>query len=380
MFEFLGQYSAFWAVFYAFAFLIALSVIVFIHEQGHFLVGRWCGVRAEVFAVGFGREIIGFTDKFGTRWKFGWLPLGGYVKFEGDADATSRPDFKSNSTHSPTSFPGAAVWKRMLIVLAGPAANFLTALVIFWSAFVFIGTSYLEPVVDEIIANSAAEKAGLKPGDRIVSVSGEEMASFEDVKRAVFLHAGDELDIGVLRDGQTVKLKITPDTSMQADSFGGTMKVGLLGVKHIARQDEPKTRFHSPVEAVGEAASQTWYVVKTTFKFIGKIFSGSQSVKQIGGPISIAKGAGDTAANGPMAFAMFLGFLSISIGLINLFPVPMLDGGHLVFYAIEAVRGKPLGQTAQEWGYRIGLSFVALLMMVGMFNDSGRLLNTIFGT
>lgn len=380
MIEAMGQSAFLWTLFYSAAFLVALSVIVFIHEQGHFLVGRWCGVKAEVFAVGFGKELLGFTDRHGTRWKFCLLPLGGYVKFEGDANAASKPDFDSPAMHSPTSFPAAAIWKRMLIVFAGPAANFITAIVIFWAAFAFIGTQYLEPVADEIVLNSAAAKAGLQPGDRIVSVDGVRMHSFEDVKRAVFLHGGDELELSIERGGQVINTRITPAISVQPDNFGGTITVGLLGVKHIAKADEPKRRYHSAGGALVESLNQTWYVVKTTVKFIGKLFSGEQSVKQIGGPMSIAKGAGDTAASGPMAFAMFLGFLSISIGFINLFPVPMLDGGHLVFYTIEALRGKPLGQQAQEWGYRIGLTFVAALMLVGIFNDSGRFINHFFGT
>jgi regulator of sigma E protease len=380
MLEALGHFPLFWTVFYLLAFIVALSVIVFIHEQGHFLVGRWCGVKAEVFAVGLGKELIGFTDRYGTRWKFCLLPIGGYVKFEGDANAASKPDFESEAAQSPTSFPAQAIWKRALIVAAGPAANFLTAIVIFWAAYAFIGTNYREPVVDEVVAGSAAETAGIKPGDRVLSVGGNETPGFEDIQRAVFIHAGDELDIVIERSGQQLALKVTPQSRDLQDSFGGVIKVGVLGIKHNLREDEPKTRYHSAGQALTQAVDQTWYVVKTTLKFIGKMFTGTQSIKQIGGPISIAKGAGDNAQNGPMAFAMFLGFLSVSIGLINLFPVPMLDGGHLVFYAIEAVRGKPLGQTAQEWGYRIGLSFVAMLMLVGIFNDSGRVINHFFGT
>ncbi len=380
MIEFLGQYPAFWTLFYGLAFFIALSVIVFIHEQGHFQVGRWCGVKAEVFAVGFGREIFGFTDKYGTRWKFCLLPLGGYVKFEGDANAASKPDFNAAAIHSPTSFPGAAIWKRMLIVFAGPAANFLTALLIFWVAFAFIGTKYLEPVATEIMPNSAAAKAGLQIGDRILAVDGETIIGFEDVQKAVFLRAGEPLELRLERAGQVLTTMITPDVHEKPDNFGGVVRIGLLGVKHVPTADEPKTRYHSVSESLSESFNQSWFIVKNTVKFIGKLFTGGQSLKQIGGPISIAKGAGDTAASSPMAFALFLGFMSISIGLINLFPVPMLDGGHLVFYAIEALRGKPLGQQAQEWGYRIGLTFVALLMMVGLFNDSGRLINHFFGT
>lgn len=368
------------AVFYLLSFVVALSIIVFVHEFGHFIVGRWCGANVEVFSLGFGRELFGFTDKKGTRWKFCLWPLGGYVRFEGDANAASKPDFEQAKAPSPTSFHGRPLLQRAAIVFAGPLANFILAIAIFWGAFALIGEPYFEPVVDEVRAGSAAEKAGIKAGDRVISVGGEDMTSFEDIRRAVWLHAGEELDVVLQRAGQDIALKVIPDTVEEPDSFGGTMKLGVLGVVNTVQAGEPLSRTYSPVAALSRSVEQTKYVVVTTFRFLGKIVLGDQSIKQIGGPGSIAKGAGDAAKGGVLAFALFLGLLSVSIGLINLFPVPMLDGGHLAFYAIEAVRGKPLGPDAQEWGFRIGLSFVAVLMLVGLFNDSGRFINHFFGT
>lgn len=380
MFEEVLNSSPVAAVFYLLSFVVALSIIVFVHEFGHFIVGRWCGANVEVFSLGFGRELFGFTDRKGTRWKFCLWPLGGYVRFEGDANAASKPDFEQAKAPSPTSFHGRPLLQRAAIVFAGPLANFILAIAIFWGAFALIGEPYFEPVVDEVRAGSAAEKAGIKAGDRVISVGGEDMTSFEDIRRAVWLHAGEELDVVLQRAGQDIALKVIPDTVEEPDSFGGTMKLGVLGVVNTVQAGEPLSRTYSPVAALSRSVEQTKYVVVTTFRFLGKIVLGDQSIKQIGGPGSIAKGAGDAAKGGVLAFALFLGLLSVSIGLINLFPVPMLDGGHLAFYAIEAVRGKPLGPDAQEWGFRIGLSFVAVLMLVGLFNDSGRFINHFFGT
>lgn len=380
MLESFSNLSVFWTLFYLLAFVVALSVIVFVHEFGHFIVGRWCGVRAEVFSIGFGRELFGLTDRRGTRWKFCLWPLGGYVKFEGDANAASKPNPEDAGALSLTSFHAQPLWQRAAVVVAGPVANFLLAVTIFWGAFALIGEPYFDPVVDEVRKDSAAEKAGIKAGDRILRVDGKTIAAFEDISRAVWLHAGEELEVAIDRGGAEIVMRITPDVLEEKDNFGGTIKRGILGVANKLQEGEPKTRRYSPIEALGRSIEQTRYVVVTTFKFLGKIVLGDQSIKQIGGPGSIAKGAGDAAASGPITFALFLGLLSVSIGLINLFPVPMLDGGHLVFYAVEAMRGKPLGPNAQEWGYRIGLSLVAMLMLVGLFNDSGRIINHLFGT
>jgi regulator of sigma E protease len=360
------------------AFVVALVVIVFVHEFGHFIVGRWCGVKIETFSVGFGKELFGFNDKHGTRWKFCLLPLGGYVKFEGDANAASVPDSKTQ--HSPTSLHAQSVPKRMAIVAAGPIANFILAIGIFASAYMLIGQAYVRPIVDEVTVGSAAEKAGLKPGDEIKSIDGVSTPTFGTVQELVVFRPNEQLTVVVNRSGALINLSLTPQTKEIVDNFGGSTKVGQLGVKHNKRPDEPLFYHYAPHEAVAKATERTWFVITTTVKLIGKLFTGEQSVKQIGGAISIGKGAGDAAADGWLNFVSFIGFLSISVGIINLFPIPMLDGGHLVFYAIEAIRGKPLGQAAQEWGYRIGFSCVVMLMILGLFNDAGRVMNVMFGT
>ena len=361
------------------AFIVALFLIVFIHEYGHFIVGRWCGVRVEAFSLGFGKELLGFNDRHGTRWKLCAIPLGGYVRFEGDANAASMPD-QTAVKHAPTSLHGRPVLQRMAIVAAGPIANFILAIVIFAAAFMSIGLPYMRPIVDEVVPGSAAEAAGVKPGDVFLRVDGKAIVSFVDVQESVFMRPGEQLEVVIERGGTPKTLQLTPQVKEIPDNFGGSMRVGQLGVKHNPRPDEPLYHRFSPAEAVGKAVERTWFTIATTGKFIAKLFTGQQSVKQVGGAVSIGKGAGDAASGGLMNFAYFIGFLSISIGIINLFPIPMLDGGHLVFYAIEAIRGKPLGPMAMEWGYRIGFSCVVMLMLLGLFNDAGRVINVVFGT
>jgi regulator of sigma E protease len=369
------------AVLYNFAaFVVALIVIVFVHEFGHFIVGRWCGVKAEVFSVGFGKELFGYTDKHGTRWKFCPIPLGGYVKFEGDANAASMPAIAEGTKHSPTSLHGQPVWERMAVVAAGPLANFILAIFIFMGFFMFLGLPYERPLVTHVVPGSAAEAAGIVTGDLFVEIDGAKIQSYRDVQEAVFLRPDETFNIVVLRGEKNLSLSITPRVNEEKDGFGGTIKTGRLGVEHKPQADEPLFRQFSPVAAFVKSTERVWFVISTTGKMVGKIITGQQSAKQIGGAISIGKGAGDAASGGPLTFLEFLAFFSISIGLINLLPIPMLDGGHLVFYAIEAVRGKPLGRVAQEWGYRIGLSCVLMLMVFGLFNDAGRSINVLFGT
>jgi regulator of sigma E protease len=369
------------AVTYVVPFIIAITIIVFVHEYGHFQVARWCGVKVEAFSIGFGKEIFGWVDRHGTRWKLCWLPLGGYVRFEGDANAASFPDAKTDvSTRGVGNFHGKALWQRAAVVAAGPIANFILAILIFTAAYSIVGVPYSEPRVDEVIAGSAAEKAGLKPGDFIRKVDGRETKSFSSVQEAVWMRGGEELPIVVDRNGGLVQLSLTPRIQEMPDGFGGTIKVGLLGVRHDPRTDKPLYETYSVPQAVVKGFERTWQIIATTGRYIGKLFTGGQSIQQIGGPIAMAKGAGDTASNGVLSFASFVALLSVSIGLINLFPVPMLDGGHLVYYALEAIRGKPLTAGAQEWGFRIGFSFVVMLMLIGFVNDIGRSITMYLGS
>jgi regulator of sigma E protease len=357
---------------YALPFLIALTLIVFVHEYGHFKVARLCGVKVEIFSIGFGRELWGSTDSHGTRWKVGWLPLGGYVKFAGDANGASMPEAASdNRPPRPGDFHAKAVWQRALVVVAGPVANFILAILIFAASYVLIGQPVSEPRVDEVVVGSAAEKAGIKTGDVIRSINGSQIRTFQDIQEIVMTHGGDPLSMVVDRNGAPVSLVAVPEMSEQSDGFGGKIKIAMLGIKNSGTSFVYEKK--SAIEALQLGVGRTWFVVETTFRYLGKLFLGQESTSQLGGVISIAKAAGDAASVGIPQFIVVIGLLSVSIGLINLFPIPMLDGGHLVYYAIEAVRGKPLGPEAQEWGFKIGFTVVLALMLVGTWNDLLRL-------
>jgi regulator of sigma E protease len=268
----------------------------------------------------------------------------------------------------------------MAIVAAGPIANFLLAIFLFTAGAMAIGYPYTRPIVSDVLADSAAANSGIKIGDEFKRIDGKAITSFEGVLEAVFLRPGEPLNIEVLRDGGLVNLTVTPRLKEVRDNFGGTAKVGQLGVSHQRTADEP---LYEPLpfgQALSKGVERTWATISLTSKFIGKLFSGQQGVDQVGGAIMIGKHAGDAASSGLLYFVYFIALLSISVGIINLFPIPMLDGGHLVFYAIEGVLGRPLGTVAQEWGYRIGISCVVMLMLLGLFNDTGRVVNVLLGT
>ncbi len=366
-------------LFYAIPFLVALMVIVFIHELGHFLVARWCGVKVEVFSIGFGREIAGWRDRHGTRWKLCWIPLGGYVKFFGDANATSMPEtLSAEAVRDPGNFHGKPVWQRALVVAAGPFANFILAIAIFAVAFASVGLPVIEPRIDEVLVGSAAERAGILAGDLVVEIDGRSIRSFSDLQEIVATRVGEQLTILIDRSGRRLTVEAVPDLQEQPDGFGGKFRLGLLGVRHNPQGDVVYERL-DPLSAVEKGVERTWFIVATTFKYLGKLFTGNESTDQLGGPIAMAKAAGDAASAGVIQFLSVLAFLSVSIGLINLFPIPMLDGGHLVYYGIEALRGKPLGLNAQEWGFRVGFSLVIMLMIVGTWNDVVRLITMAIG-
>ncbi len=366
---------------YVLPFLVAITIIVFVHEYGHFQVARWCGVKVEAFSIGFGREVFGWVDRHGTRWKLCWLPLGGYVRFEGDANAASMPGQEGETAaRGPGNFHGKPIWQRAAVVAAGPFANFILAIFIFTAAYSIVGVPYSEPRVDEVMPDSAAQAAGLQTGDFIRKVDGRETKSFAAVQEIVWQQAGVPLAVVVERAGSNIELTLTPRIQELPDGFGGTLKVGLLGVRHNPTSDTPLYERYSVPEAFVKGLERTWYIIATTGRYVSKLFTGAESIDQIGGPIAMAKGAGDTASSGGLAFISFVALLSVSIGLINLFPVPMLDGGHLVFYAVEALRGKPLGPNAQEWGYRIGFSFVVMLMLIGIWNDVARTISVVLGS
>lgn len=357
---------------YTVPFLVALTLIVFVHEYGHFKVARLCGVNIEIFSIGFGREMWGWTDGHGTRWKIGWLPLGGYVKFAGDANVASLPDSSSHAGPAkPGDFHTKPVWQRALVVVAGPLANFILAIAIFSASYAIIGQPVIEPRVDEVVVGSAADKAGLRSGDLIRSINGTAIRTFQDIQEIVMTHGDDPLTVTVVRGGKELSLVAVPEVSEQPDGFGGKVRIGMLGIRNSGSTFVYQKK--SLNEALELGIGRTWFIVETTFRYLGKLFLAQESTSQLGGVISIAKAAGDAAAIGIPQFIFMIGLLSVSIGLINFFPIPMLDGGHLVYYAIEAVRGKPLGPEAQEWGFKIGFTVVLALMLVGTWNDLVRL-------
>ncbi len=349
------------------AFLLVLTIVVFFHELGHFLVARWCGVKVEAFSVGFGPELVGFNDRHGTRWRVGALPLGGYVRFIDDANAASAPGHDKAVASQPGAFQSMPVWRRAAIVAAGPIANFILAIIIYALLFGIAGRPETTPVVSKVNPDSAAAEAGLQPGDLIVSINGTPTPGFQDVQRIVFVSAGERLEVEVERGGERIVLEATPRTEEIEDRLGNTQRVGLLGVQH--EPTEVRMIRYGPLEAVGVGVTESWRVVTTTLGYLGKIIVGRESADQIGGPIGIAKLSGQAAQLGWLPLINLAAVLSVSIGLLNLFPIPLLDGGHLVYYAIEAVRGKPLSERAQNVGFKIGFAIVIMLMVFGTMND-----------
>jgi regulator of sigma E protease len=350
------------------AFLVALSVLVFVHELGHYLVARWNDVRVEVFSIGFGREIFGWTDSHGTRWKFSIMPLGGYVKMFGDVNAASAGAAEVEAmtpAERAVCFHTKRVGQRAAIVFAGPFANYLLAVLILALLYVFIGQQATPAVVSEVLPNSAAATAGIKPGDKVVMVDGTSIDRFEELRQIVSLRPDTTMAMDVLRDGRIVHLTVTPARHRFQDKFGNWHEIGLLGVGGRGVE----TVRYDPVTAAWRAVLETKSVASATVTSIGQMFAGTRKTDDIGGPLRIAEMSGQMIKLGPVEFIWFLAVLSLHLGLINLVPVPMLDGGHLLFYGIEALRGRPLGERAQEYGFKIGLALVLTLMVFATWND-----------
>ncbi len=358
---------------YLVPFLFVLTLVVFFHELGHFLVARRAGVRVLTFSLGFGPELVGFNDRHGTRWRLAAIPLGGYVKFFGDEDAASKPDPEALARMTlrerrESFFFQPLAW-RAAIVAAGPIANFILAIVIFAVVFMTFGRQVTAPRVDQVAPASAAERAGFKPGDLVLTIDGAPVESFADMQRIVGGASGRPLSFRVERNNAEVALSATPEMREMKDAFGNVHRMGLLGITRSLAPSDVSTRRYGPVEAVGLGAQETWFVVSRTFDYLGGLISGRESADQLGGPIRIAQVSGQVATYGIGALLSLAAVLSVSIGLLNLFPIPLLDGGHLLFYGVEAVRGRPLSPRTQDIGFRIGLAIVLMLMVFATWND-----------
>jgi regulator of sigma E protease len=359
---------------YIVPFLFVLTIVVFFHELGHFLVARWAGVKVLTFSLGFGPELAGFNDRHGTRWKISAIPLGGYVKFFGDESEASTPasfETLANMTEEERagSFHHKRVGPRAAIVAAGPIANFILAIVIFTCLFTFFGKPSTTARVDKIEANSAAAAAGFQVGDVVTMIDGTAIGSFSDMQRVVGIHAGDQLTFTVKRGDSTLQLRGTPEQREVKDPFGNAHRLGVMGITRATSPGDVVTERVDPATAFWLGVKETWFVVDRTFAYIGGIFTGREAADQVGGPLRIAQISGQVATIGLVALIHLTAVLSISIGLLNLFPVPLLDGGHLLFYAVEVVRGRPLSERAQEMGFRIGLGLVLMLMVFATYND-----------
>lgn len=352
------------------AFVLVIGPLVFVHELGHYLVARWCSVKAEAFSIGFGREIAGWTDRRGTRWKLGWLPLGGYVRFAGDmspAGGTDASWLALPSEERAQTFQAKALWQRTLIVAAGPVTNFIVAIVIL-AAFAFaFGDLRTPTTVGSVVTDSAAAAAGLEPGDRITAVGGRSFETFDQLARYVLMRPGDHVEVDFIRDGRDETRDVTLGRIEQVDRFGNHSAIGQLGVGAT----EPVVRPVGLVEAPLVGLRWAGEITRITIDGIGQIISGRRSLRDLNGPVGTARIAGEQMTLGPLAFIYLVAGISLNLGFINLLPIPMLDGGHLLFYAIEGVRRRPLEVQAQEWAFRGGLAALVALIVVVTVNDLG---------
>jgi len=391
---FIGQ-----ALIYIVPFLLVLTFIVTIHELGHFLVARAFGVKIDRFSIGFGKTIVSRTDKRGVEWRIAWLPLGGYVKFSGDLDASSVPDqaglaeLKSRviAEHGPGAerdyFHFKPVWQRALIVAAGPAANFALSLVLLTLLFSIVGEQIIAPRVAQVVAGSPAAVAGFQPRDLITEINGRPVRESSEVTQKIVLSAGDPLRFTVDRGGRELTLVATPVRQMEDDEIAGRMRVARVGLALAPLRQDYQFRRLNPIQAAGKSADTVVSVVGTTFRYLGRIFTGKESGDLLNGPLGIAKAAGGVtkqaaayeappavlAANVALTLVQFAAIVSIGMGIVNLLPIPVLDGGHLVFYGYEAVARRPVPARVQEVGYRVGLALLAGLMLFATWNDLQKL-------
>jgi len=356
---------------YAIPFLLVLSVLVFVHEMGHYLMARACGVRVEIFSIGFGRELFGFKDGHGTRWKFCVVPLGGYVQMFGDTDPTSAKEDRvklenMKANQKKEAFFFKPVWQRALIVVAGPLINFIYAIVVMSVLFSVQGQVYAPAQVGDLVPNGAAAKAGFKVGDKITAINGEAIESFQELQRAVTINLGEEITFDVLRDDKQVTIKASPEVVEQKDNFGFVHQIGRIGIASVGNIALKK---HTPVSAVKAAFEETYSMSAATLKAMGQMIIGTRSAEELGGVIRIGAYAKEFSEKGWLSLLMFSALISVNLGLINLFPIPLLDGGHLLFYAYEAVMGKPMSERFRMIGLRLGYVLIIALMVYATLND-----------
>ena len=363
-----------WLLSYVVPFLAVLTVIVFIHEMGHYLVARWNGIAIQTFSVGFGPELIGWNDKQGTRWRISAIPLGGYVRFVGDMNAASVPDPDAPENNDPALAPrlfaNKNVWQRIAVVAAGPLANVILTFLILYALLLGYGRYTIPPVISAVTAGSVAEQAGLQAGDTILAVDGYEVRGFEDFQRYVATSPARPVTIELQRSGADRTLTLTPEAVEIQDRFGNNQRIGRIGVSRDVGDADVTLYKPGAVEAIGMTFEEIRFIVQRTGAFLGDFFVGRGDVEQLGGPVKVAKVSGEIATLGIVALINLTALLSLNIGIFNLLPVPMLDGGHLLYYLVEAIRGRPLSMKVQEIGFRFGFALVVALTVFTLFNDT----------
>ncbi|MGB3336187.1 MAG: RIP metalloprotease RseP [Devosia sp.] len=369
MFDFI-----FWLLSYVVPFLAVLTVIVFVHEMGHYLVARWNGVAIQTFSIGFGRELVGWDDRHGTRWRISAVPLGGYVRFVGDMNAASVPDPEAlanvDPDLAPRLFANKNVWRRIAVVAAGPLANVILTFLILYALLLGYGRYTIPPVVGAVTAGSVAEVAGIEAGDIIVSVDGYAVRGFEDFQRLVATSPERPVSVELDRGNSSQTIVLVPEAVDVDDRFGNSQRIGRIGVSRDVAETDVTLYRPGPVEAIGMTVEEIRFIIQRTAAFLGDFFVGRGDVEQLGGPVKVAKVSGEVATLGIIALINLTALLSLNIGIFNLLPVPMLDGGHLLYYLVEAVRGRPLSMRVQEMGFRFGFALVLALMVFTLFNDT----------
>lgn len=351
-------------------FLVVLTVIVFVHELGHYLVARWNGVAIHTFSIGFGPELLGFTDRQGTRWRLSAIPLGGYVRFVGDMNAASVPDRESveklteaDPALAPRLFVNKNVWQRIAVVVAGPVANVIFTFLVLYALLLGYGRYTVPAVIGDVVPNSVAASAGLEPGDKVLSVDGFAVRGFEDFQRLIATAPDRQVTVLVERAGADKTIRLTPEAVESKDRFNNVQRIGRIGVTREVKASDVTLYRPGPAEAVGMTLEEIGFITQRTAAFVGDFFVGRGDVSQLGGPVKVAQVSGQVATLGIVALVNFAALISLNIGLFNLLPIPVLDGGHLLFYLIEAARGRPLSPRAQETGFRVGMALMLTLMI-----------------